>query len=445
MKKLRYLAVFGVVLVLALALASWAGAFQFTYTSGFQLQNLEGSTANVVLSFYNQDGSVAAAVNDTVAANGSNTYFPLNAVPDGFNGSVVISSDRQVAAVTNVHGDNFVANASYVGQSAGATSVQLPLLMKGNSGFNTWFNVQNTGASTANVTATYSSGTVVGPVAIPVGASHTFDQSTETHSQAVFSGVITSDQPVVATVMEENSSLLFAYNGFASGSTNPVLPLINANNSGFTTGIQIQNTGGTSTDVTLSYTPSLAGTACTESKSIAPGASATFALYVFAGTPQGGTTSNCVGGATFIGSAQVTSNSAGNDLVAIVNQHKLTGPGANGEAYGGFDPGATTDTVVMPLIMDRNSGYWTGFNVQNVGGAATTVNCSFTGTSYVVGPTVLNPGEALTALQNGNVQNAYVGSGTCTASGGGQIVGVVNELGPSSTADQLLVYEGISN
>jgi hypothetical protein len=357
----------------------------------------------------------------------------------------VISSDREVAAVTNVHGDNFVANASYVGQSAGATSVNLPLLMKGNSGFNTWFNVQNTGSSNASVSVSYSDGTSAGPVAVMPGASYTFDQSTETHNAAVFSGVVTSDQPVVATVMEENASLLFSYNGFASGAPDVVMPLINANNSGFTTGIQIQNTGGSATDVTVSYTPSLAGTACTESKSIPAGASATFALYVFAGTPQGGTTTNCAGGATFIGSAQVTSNSAGHDLVAIVNQHKLSGPGANGEAYGGFDAAASTDMVVMPLIMDRNSGYWTGFNVQNVGGAATTVNCSFTGTSYVVGPTVLNPGEALTALQNGNVQNAYVGSGTCTASGGGQIVGVVNELGPSSTADQLLVYEGISN
>jgi hypothetical protein len=431
-------------MILALALASWAGAFQFTYTSGFQLQNLEGTTANVVLTFYEQDGDVAAAVNDTVAANGSNTYFPLNAVPDGFNGSVVISSDRQVAAVTNVHGDNFVANASYVGQSAGATSVQLPLLMKGNSGFNTWFNVQNTGSSPANVTATYSSGTVVGPVTIPVGASHTFDQSTESHAQAVFSGVVTSDQPVVATVMEENSSLLFAYNGFAGGSTNPVLPLINANNSGFTTGIQIQNIGSSATDVTLSYTHSLAGTDCTESKSISPGASATFALYVFAGTPQGGTTSNCVGGATFIGSAQVSANSTSQDLVAIVNQHKLTGPGANGEAYGGFDAAATTDTVVMPLIMDRNSGYWTGFNIQNVGGADTDVSCTFTNTGYTVNAS-LSPGEAVTALQNGNIAQGYVGSGTCVASGGGSIVGVVNELGPSTTADQLLVYEGISN
>jgi len=441
MKRMRILVVLSVVVVLALAVAASANAFQFTYTSGFQLQNLEGSVANVVITYYEQNGNVALTVNDTVAANGSNTYFPLG-VADGFNGSVVISSDREVAAVTNVHGDNFVANASYVGQSAGATSVNLPLLMKGNSGYNTWFNVQNTGASDASVTVAYSDSTSAGPVSIPPGASYTFDQSTETHGAAVFSGVVTSDQPVVATVMEENATILFSYNGFSSGAPDVVMPLINANNSGFTTGIQIQNTGGSATDVTVSYTPSLAGTACTESKSIPAGGSATFALYVFAGTPQGGTTTNCVGGATFIGSAKVTANSAPHDLVAIVNQHKLAGPGANGEAYGGFDPGAVTDIVVMPLIMDRNSGYWTGFNIQNVGAASTDVNCTFTGTAYTVNAT-LAAGEAVTALQNNQIANGYVGSGTCTSTGE-VIVGVVNELGPAAL-DQLLVYEGINN
>jgi hypothetical protein len=440
MKKSRILLAFSVVLVLALAVAAGAGAFQFTYTSGFTLQNLEGTTANVVVTYYNQDGSVEAAINDTVPANGQNLYFPLNAVSDGFNGSVVVSSDRDVAAVTNVHGDNFVANASYVGQSAGGTAVQLPLLMKGNSGFNTWFNVQNTGSSTASVSVAYSDGTNAGAVNIPMGASHTFDQSTETHSAAVFSGVVTADQDVVVTVMEENASLLFSYNGFTSGSTNPLLPLINTNNSGFTTGIQIQNTGGSPTDVTLTYTPSLAGSACTESKTISAGGSATYALAVFAGPPPSGTTSNCAAGATFVGSAEVTSNSASQDLVAIVNQHKLAGPGANGEAYGGFAGGSTT--VVMPLIMDRNSGYWTGFNIQNVGNSSTTVSCTFTGTGYTVNDT-LAAGEAMTSLQNGVIANGYVGAGTCV-SGGEPIVGVVNELGPDAL-DQLLVYEGINN
>ena len=137
----------------------------------------------------------------------------------------------------------------------------------------------------------------------------------------------------------------------------------------------------------------------------------------------------------------MTGNTGGNDLVAIVNQLK---PGINGEAYGSFDASTATDTVVMPLIMDRNSGYFTGFNVQNVGGSSTTVTCSYTGSTHTDVATIA-PGEAMNALQLNALADGYVGSGTCVASGGGSIIGVVNELGPSGTADQLLVYEGINN
>jgi hypothetical protein len=300
--------------------------------------------------------------------------------------------------------------------------------MKGNSGYNTWFNVQNTGALDADVKVFYSDGTTAQKTVKP-SASQTFDQALETHPDKVFSAKVESlnSQPVAVTVIEENNVMMFAYNGFLSSSTEPVVPLVNANNSGFTTGIQIQNAGTSSTSVTVSYAPASAGTACTETQSIPAGQSKTFALGAF----TSGAFSNCAAGAKFIGSAQVTSNSASQPLVAVVNQHII---GTNGEAYGAFDPSLATDTVVLPLIMDRNSGYWTGFNVMNVGTGSTSVTCEFTNTTYKVGPVTLAAGEALNDLQNGKIAAGYVGSATCTAT----------NLGPSGTLDQLLVYEGIS-
>ncbi len=441
MKALRLLIVLALVFI---AIGSYSGsayAGAFTYTSGFQVQNLEGDTANITIKFYDQaTGNIvsSATTTTTIDPNGSKTFFPLSQVTDGFNGSVVIESDNQVAAVSNVHGNSFAANASYVAAGSGSSPVQIPLLMKNNSGFNTWFNVQNThGSSDANVTVNYSDGTSASGTIKP-GAAKTFDQSLETHTPKVFSAQVTSSQPIAITVIEESTALMFAYNGFQVGSTNPVLPLINANNSGFTTGVQIQNTGGTNTTVTLSYTPSTAGTACTETQTIQAGQSATFALAAF----DNGANSTCTPKAKFIGSAQVTANSASQNLVAVVNQHKI---GTNGEAYGSFNTSGATAKLVLPLIMDRNSGYWTGFNVMNVGGASTTVNCTFTGTSYTASAT-LAPGAALNDLQNGKISSGYVGSATCTATGGAdpKIVAVVNELGPSGTADQLLVYEGIN-
>lgn len=431
------------ILVLALAVVAGFGSQvsyaqgAFSYTSGVQVQNLESVTATIAITYYNQDGSVDATVDDTIPANGSKTYFPIDA-SEGFNGSAVVSSDRLVAAITNILGDGGDAAASYVGASSGATELQLPLLMKNNSGFNTWFNVQNVGSEAAQVEVTYSDG-ITNTATIEPSAAHTFFQSDEAHSEKVFSAVVnsTNDVPIVATAIEESSDVMFAYSGFTGGSTNPVMPLINANNAGYVTGIQIQNTSGSSTDVTVSYTPSAAGTACTETQTIPANQSKTFALAAF----TSGANSDCAAGAKFVGSAQVTGNTAGANLVVIVNQLLS---GVNGEAYGGFDPAQATSKIVLPLIMDRNAGYFTGFNVMHVGGSEATVTCTFTGSSYTVSDT-LSEGEALTDLQANQIADGYVGSATCEADqADAKIVAIVNELGPSSTADQLLVYEGIS-
>jgi len=436
---------FRILLVLALAfgafgLASSAKAGAFTYTTGIQVQNLEGTDASITVAYYDQAGTQVAAPTDTVPANGSVTYFPIEPA-DGFNGSVVISSDKQVASVVNVLGNNGIAGAAYVGTSQGSTTVLIPLLMKANNGFNTWFNVQNTGSSDATVDVVYSDGVTVEDVVIKAGAAQTFDQATEAHVNGwIGSAIITSDQPVAAAVIEESSAIMFAYSGFPAGTTNPVMPLINANNAGYITGVQIQNAGATDTEVTVEYTPvSGLGTACSETRTIPAQSSVTFALGAFANDNEP-TVEDCAGGARFVGSAKVSTNSASQPLVSIVNQLK---PGVNGEAYGGFDAADAGDTVVMPLIMDNNAGYFTGFNVQNVGSASTTVDCTFTGSSYTVSATLAG-GEALNDLQDDMGTTRYVGSATCTAGSGGQIVAVVNELGASATSDQLLVYEGIN-
>ena len=436
-KLLMLVIVLSLVLIAASPMAPMAGAFT-SYTSGFQVQNLSATTANITIAYYNQDGTTATTASDTIAGNGAKTYYPVHAAA-GFNGSVVISSDQQIASVVNVLGSGSAsAGASYVAAMFGGAPISLPLLMKANSGYNTWFNVQNTGSADATVDVAYSDGTTAGPVTIKPGAAHTFDQSSETHSAAVFSANITSSEDLAVAVIEENPSIMFAYSGFTGGATNPVMPLVNANNSGYTTGIQIQNAGGSSTDVTVSYTPSSAGTACTETQTIPAGSSKTFALGAFAS----GANSTCIGGAKFVGSAQVTGNTASQNLVAIVNQLKS---GVNGEAYGSFDPASATNIVVMPLIMDRNSNWFTGFNVMNVGSAATTVTCTFTGTAYTINTGSLAPSQAYTANQNNQIASGYVGSGTCTATNpGDKIVAVVNELNSVAAGDNLLVYEGIN-
>jgi len=129
-------------LLVAMVLVGSVAGQGITYNTGFQVQNLGTGTATITIIYYNQDGSVAASVPDSIPAGGSKTYYPLTAVPDGFNGSVVISSDMPIAAIANELGNGGAYAASYAGFDAGATTINLPLIMRGNYGFNTWFNVQ---------------------------------------------------------------------------------------------------------------------------------------------------------------------------------------------------------------------------------------------------------------------------------------------------------------
>jgi hypothetical protein len=93
---------FSIILILALALVALFGLTNASaysaYTSGFQVQNLEATTANLVITYYNQAGTAVNSIPDTIDGNKSKTYFPIHAA-EGFNGSVVVSSDKKVAAV----------------------------------------------------------------------------------------------------------------------------------------------------------------------------------------------------------------------------------------------------------------------------------------------------------------------------------------------------------
>lgn len=446
LKRLGMIAlIVALVSVLALTTGTTVAQAQCAKTSSVNMANLESSTASIVITAYNDDGTEnGTPYDDTIPANGSKVYFPIPNIEAGFSGALVVSSDRDVAAIANIVCSDFSAGGSYNAGTGGSTSVSLPLLFKDNSGFNTQFSVQNAGSANAVVTVNYSDGTSAGPDTIPPGAAAVYDQRDESHPQAIFAAEVTSDgEPILAAALQESDDIIFAYTGpTGSGVTNPVFPLVNANNANYVTGIQVQNTGDQATEVTVDYTPSAAGTACSETQTVAAGASNTFALAAFSGNPGSDITTDCANGVRFVGSAEVTSNSTSQPLQGLVNQLNLSVP--NGEAYGSFSSDDATNTVVMPLIMDRNSNYFTGINVMNVGDSTTTVDCTFTDTSYSISQSLAS-GEALTDIQQNKIADGYIGAGTCTTSdSSGKIVATVNQLNQVSAGDQLLVYEGIN-
>jgi len=428
-------------------------------TSGFQLQNLGAAQAAITISFYDQNGGLVASPADTIAAGGSNNYFPLDAVSSGFNGSVVVSSDQSLAGIVNLLGvggaGSLNGGASYDSISQGSTTVNLPLVLKELFGISSFVNVQNTSASAADVTVSYPGTSCSQTINVPANSSKTFDQSADTCLTSGFLGsaIATSSASIVAAVVEYDADSLLAYNGFTTSATNPVMPLVIGNFVNTDTGIQIQNAGTQATNVTVTYTPSPGnpGATCTETQNIAASQSANFGVGdVFASTSAclagtGGTPNPAKG--SFVGGASVTTNSADQPLVVIVNQATIGG--ANSSAYGGFDPTSGTNQVSIPLIVKDlplagGLNLFTGFNLVNVGSADANVTCTFANSAVTVNQ-VIAPGVAANIVQSGAgsaLPAAYVGSAVCTGGATDSIVAVVNQVG--GQGDALLTYEGFN-
>jgi hypothetical protein len=460
MKLMRIFMILAIALVAVGMVSGSVSAQKFSYTSGINVQNLGGASATIVITYYgagNSDGTGGAVVttaNDTIAAGGVKNYFPIHTT-GSFNGSIVISSDQPLAAVTNITNTNLTSLGAYNGTSAGSTTVFLPILHKGNSGWDSWYSVQNAGSANATVQIDYSSNGagVDKSITIAPGASVSVAQKDETihGSTKFFAATLTSTQPIVVVALQENASNIMAYTGFSAGSTAPILPIINMNNAGYFTGTQIYNLGSSPTNVTVTYTPGIAGAACTETQTIPAKAMVVFTTSAFTNTVAGET---CANGARFVGSAKVTTNSASQSLAVVVNQ--LRAPSnINGSSYSAFDPALATSSVNMPTIMERNAGWYTAFNLVNAGTGTAFVKCTYANSAvtYTTGAGGLAAGSSVTVSQQNAIADKYVGSSNCktytnnsytTVDPAGKIFSIVNELGTGSP-DNLLTYEGINN
>lgn len=453
------------------------------FTAGFQVQNLGTTLATVSIEFYEEGATnPLTPITVTIEGSGQKTYATLSTlgVTSGFNGSAVLSSDQKIAAIVNLISPNLASlslGSAYVGVSGGSLEVSLPLLFKNFFGFNSYFHVQNVGAAPASVTVQYN-GTIGtsttpvtftdGPYTIQPGAAKKFDQSEIADASLAdgFNGsaTITSvGSEIAAVVNQVDASTSMTYNGFSSGSTAPVFPLVNTNNFGYVTGIALQNRGAVSSEVTITYTKS-AGTStastCSEKLTIPSKGTKYFALEAFSATVAG---EDCPNGTpagsgtnSFIGSAKVTGNTGNVELVGIVNQLNRTTH--KGGSYASFSTDAATDVVVFPLMQDRFFGYNTGISIINAGTVATVIRCTFTGSSYVTNPpTAFNSGVqtssgaipvggAFTVVQTNALTDKFNGSGICTADEPtAKLVGIANQLNNATTVDTFFVYEGTNN
>lgn len=451
-----------IALLIALLLSPGiAGAQAYTYTSGFQIQNLDSTEAATInITFYPQVGD-PISVADSIAAVTSNNYFPLASVSDGFNGSVVVSSSTDIRVIVNVLGSGPAnVGGSYTGFTEGASTVNLPMVMRNNAGYDTIINIQNAGSVNTDVTVAYyplpgqgNSGVTDIALALEPGRAVTFNQADKTALGSRFLGsaqITSTGAPVVATVRQANATTLkslLIYGGFTgSGSTTINLPLIVSANSGSSSGVQVQNVGTSATDITLTFGPNLLGsfTPVPETAySVGAGESANFLQLVGSGQWQG---------ERYVGSATVDCGSQ--PCVALVNQlGPIWAEKAMSSSYEGFDPASATTKVITPLIMSANSNYHTGLQVQNVGSGPTDITVTYT--SNVVGdwtPTSetesgVQPGASANFLQIAGygqwTGTRYIGGAVITSSAE-PIVAIVNQIRIPALGDDLYTYTGFN-
>jgi hypothetical protein len=443
MKKALYL----VIAVALMAILPAAALGQVSYDTGILIQNVGTADAEVTVYYYNNEaegGGLETSMSYTIPMGGSQTIYPITpAAP--FNGSVVIESTEPIVAIANELGDGLTYGASYEGFDMGSTEVVLPNLQSDNNGFNSWFNVQNAGAGTANVTVTYTpEGTYPTPdpetCTLGVGEACTFDQSEWTLGQWVGAANVTSDEPVVASVNIVHLPGdwgMSSYSGFTgSGSPTAILPNIMNANSDYWSGIAVTNGGAAATDITLSFTPEAGYDPLSDYEFTGVAVDATAVLLMPSHPDLGASTK-------WVGSVEV--DGGGENVFVIVNT--LNTVDGEVSAWKGFDPDMATDTVVMPAILSDGEGYvfFTGFQVVNLeasGSTNVTIEYSECGASDCDTPWTpvdetgtIAAGGSIVLLQSGTATQwdglKYIGSATVTNDDGAPMLAIVNEIAPS--------------
>ena len=470
MRKPIYLVLITILIMLSFTPAS--AAVPNSYLSTVNVTNVSDVDAAIDMVFYDKNGVVKATITEDVAAYETKWFSSFTGLASGFDGSMVISSNVPLASMSMLSGLDSSKNsknyASFIGTSAGSSTVFLPLLMKNNYGYSTYFYVQNTSGSPVNVNVEYSDGTNATITGLAPNASKKIDNRTESHPAKDFSATLVATGEIAVAVVEysdgSKGEQLYAYSGFSSGSTNPVFAMVNENNYGYWTSVNIQNMGDEATTVTLSYAPSEAGKACTETQTIPAGAKRDFATYAFAFDPTiypHTLTTNCALYSRFIGGAVVTQNSANQDLVGIVNQINMGNDPNKGGALMSLNPSTASDTVVYPYIRQwvGRQQWWSSTTIINVSGSpieANDIECRLVGTdnSGDVDLVLSNPKRLVDGgawlhqfyKDRAPLGNGFQGGAVCTTKSGKEIVGAANILadGTGMLIDSLAVYEGIN-
>jgi hypothetical protein len=364
-----------------------------SWVSGVTVANLTDESASVTITFYNQDGTTALEYDGgTIDPNGSKQWYLPSGMPDlgdGFMGSAVVQSDKEVAASVNTQlpsGSDPARVGTSTGIGSGAPTMYATQLHKAYYGWNSYCGVQNTSSESFDVTASYydSDGELVDTdtETIPAYASHVFDQGEDDELPNSFNGSAKfegdDDHPLAVvcnfynTGTTADASQFHSYNGMGSGGSALYIPRLVKDYYGYQSGLRVQNIGTVPLSVTVKY--NFAGNVYTQtSPSFGSGQSWGPYLGDESQLPVS------MEGLSGSGSAVVTVNNSSSDkvIIATVNEDNRVDPAGRGVTYLGALESDATSTVVFPQVTAEYYGYSSGIQVAKVGDGEATCEANY--------------------------------------------------------------------
>jgi len=446
---MKYLRAFGLVVVLGglLAMSVQAQGPPGSWTTDFTILNLEDSAGTVNITRYAEcetgcsEDLGTLVKEEAIAANGSYYYNPAldSTFPNNWSGSIVVSSDRQIAAtvtVANSESGSDYASDAYSGVSVVEDSVFLPIVMGSLGSWNTLMAIQNVGSATTDVTIEYiGSGAPANTTIsnLPPNMTAIVDQQENT-GMSNFNGsalVTASGGQPLAIVVEEyktTGGVLVNYVGIplSQADTTIYMPGFIAQNV-WATDFTIVNTTGNLATVDIAFSGAsnaLHGTIAANGSAYVNGYTGNY--------PSGWTGSAPTSG--YYGSATVTSDE---DVVIVYNISNSAAGGAGNFSVGYVGAPSTqgaTD-VAVPLIENQYSTGWdTTFSVQVISGGTANLSMVYSGnmaascnpcTASVTGSGTFNQ------VTDGHVPTGFLGGVTITSDTDIVVIGDQNKTGGS--------------
>jgi len=412
------------------------------WTSWPFIQNMESEEAVCVVEFYAEDATGTAPLHTigdfTIPADESKLVpvWSESGLGSSFSGSMVVSCDREVAAVTNVVNSQG-AGSSYVGASSGADEVSIPSVHADDWGWFTEISVQNvSGSEDAEVTISFTAserGQDYTPPSVTVKpyAVHRFDTSSFVAQMDNVSGVAgfvggasisTTGGSLVAVAREYNAgagSMTIAYNGIPStdGGTTVYFPSQHNNNWNWNSWNFVFNSWGTDAEIGIEFSGKSVVTG-----TVPANGSLTIATMDYLGTED------------YVGALTISCTNCppgSNYISGMCNE--VNGVTLGAISYNGFYTGTTA--VLMPSQHNANWG-WNSFNfVQNLSGETANVDVEWVASGDSVSPA---PAPFSTTIPaNGKLDlftyayhgaDDFVGSLRITSTNDKPLVAICNEV-----------------